>query len=288
MDSLKEKLFEWLREMLVSGIMNNLNNTFNNLNAKVGDVAGQLATLPADFEPGVFSMIRTISENVIMPIAGLILTFIACYELIQLVIAHNNLANFETWIFFKWVFKTFVAVELISNTFNITLAVFDVTGYAIRQSGGLITGSTAIDASTIASMQSRLESMDVGVLFGIFLQSFVVQFLFNILSLIIFVIVYGRMIEIYLMVSLAPIPFATFGNREQSMIGQNYLRSLFALGFQGFLIMICVAIYAVLIQNVAISEDIMGSLWNVLGYTLLLGFTLFKTGSLAKSVLHAH
>ena len=274
--------------MLVSGIMNNLNNTFNNLNAKVGDVAGQLATSPADFEPGVFSMIRTISENVIMPIAGLILTFIACYELIQLVIAHNNLANFETWIFFKWVFKTFVAVELISNTFNITLAVFDVTGYAIRQSGGLITGSTAIDASTIASMQSRLESMDVGVLFGIFLQSFVVQFLFNILSLIIFVIVYGRMIEIYLMVSLAPIPFATFGNREQSMIGQNYLRSLFALGFQGFLIMICVAIYAVLIQNVAISEDIMGSLWNVLGYTLLLGFTLFKTGSLAKSVLHAH
>ena len=288
MDSLKEKLFEWLREMLVSGIMNNLNNTFNNLNAKVGDVAGQLATSPADFEPGVFSMIRTISENVIMPIAGLILTFIACYELIQLVIAHNNLANFETWIFFKWVFKTFVAVELISNTFNITLAVFDVAGYAIRQSGSLIMGSTAIDASTIASMQSRLESMDVGVLFGIFLQSFVVQFLFNILSLIIFVIVYGRMIEIYLMVSLAPIPFATFGNREQSMIGQNYLRSLFALGFQGFLIMICIAIYAVLIQNVAISDDIMGSLWNVLGYTLLLGFTLFKTGSLAKSVLHAH
>ena len=288
MDSLKEKLLEWLRELLVSGIMNNLNNTFNNLNAKVGDVAGQLATSPADFEPGVFSMIQTISENVIMPIAGIILTFIACYELIQLVFAHNNLANFETWIFFKWVFKTFAAVELISNTFNITLAVFDVAGYAIRQSGGLITGSTAIDASMIASMQSRLESMDVGVLFGIFLQSFVVQFLFNILSLIIFVIVYGRMIEIYLMVSLAPIPFATFGNREQSMIGQNYLRSLFALGFQGFLIMICVAIYAVLIQNVAISDDIMGSLWNVLGYTLLLGFTLFKTGSLAKSVLHAH
>lgn len=288
MDSLKEKLLEWLRELLVSGIMNNLNNTFNNLNAKVGDVAGQLATSPADFEPGVFSMIRTISENVIMPIAGIILTFIACYELIQLIFAHDNLANFETWIFFKWVFKTFVAVELISNTFNITLAVFDVAGYAIRQSGSLIMGSTAIDASTIASMQSRLESMDVGVLFGIFLQSFVVQFLFNILSLIIFVIVYGRMIEIYLMVSLAPIPFATFGNREQSMIGQNYLRSLFALGFQGFLIMICVAIYAVLIQNVAISEDIMGSLWNVLGYTMLLGFTLFKTGFLAKCVLHAH
>lgn len=288
MDALKEKLFAWLKEILVSGIMDNLNNTFTNLNSKVGEVTGQLAQTPSSFEPAVFSMIRNISENVIMPIAGLILTFIACYELIQLVTAHNNLANFETWIFFKWVFKTFVAVMLITNTFKITLAVFDVTSYVISQSGGLIQSGTAVDASALASMQSTLEAKDVGVLFGIFLQSLIVQFLFNLLSIIIFVIVYGRMIEIYLMISLAPIPFATFGSHEQSMIGQNYLRSLFALGFQGFLIMICVAIYAVLIQSVAFSDDIMASLWNVLGYTVLLGFTLFKTGSLSRSILHAH
>ena len=268
--------------------MDNLNNTFTNLNSKVGEVTEQLAQSPSSFEPAVFSMIRNISENVIMPIAGLILTFIACYELIQLVTAHNNLANFETWIFFKWVFKTFVAVMLITNTFKITLAVFDVTSYVISQSGGLIQSGTAVDASALASMQSTLEAKDVGVLFGIFLQSLIVQFLFNLLSIIIFVIVYGRMIEIYLMISMAPIPFATFGSHEQSMIGQNYLRSLFALGFQGFLIMICVAIYAVLIQSVAFSDDIMASLWNVLGYTVLLGFTLFKTGSLSRSILHAH
>lgn len=288
MEALKEALFGWLKEMLISGIMDNLNRTFTNLNQQVNDVTGQLATSPASFEPGVFSMIRTISENVIMPIAGMILTFIACYELIQLVIAHNNLANFETWIFFKWIFKTFVAVMLITNTFNITLAVFDVTGYVIRQSGGIIAGSTTVDGSTLAGMQSTLEGMDVGVLFGIFLQSTIVQFLFNLLAIFIFVIVYGRMIEIYLMISMAPIPFATFGNREQSMIGQNYLRSLFALGFQGFLILICIGIYSVLIQTIAFSSDIMGSLWNVLGYTVLLAFTLFKTGSLAKSILHAH
>ncbi|SEA27701.1 hypothetical protein SAMN02745687_02367 [Lachnospiraceae bacterium NK3A20] len=288
MEALKEALFGWLKEMLISGIMDNLNRTFTNLNQQVNDVTGQLAMSPASFEPGVFSMIRTISENVIMPIAGMILTFIACYELIQLVIAHNNLANFETWIFFKWVFKTFVAVMLITNTFNITLAVFDVTGYVIRQSGGIIAGNTAVDASTLAGMQSTLESMDVGVLFGIFLQSTIVQFLFNLLAVFIFVIVYGRMIEIYLMISMAPIPFATFGNREQSMIGQNYLRSLFALGFQGFLILICIGIYSVLIQTIAFSSDIMGSLWNVLGYTVLLAFTLFKTGTLARSILHAH
>ncbi len=268
--------------------MDNLNSTFTSLNEKVGEVASQLATSPADFQPGIYSMIRNISENVIMPIAGLILTFIACYELIQLIIAHNNLANFDTWIFFKWVFKTFVAVELISNTFNITMAVFDVAGYVVQQSGGLIAGSTAVDGTAIASMQATLEGMELGPLLAVFLQSFVVQFLFNVMSIIIFVIVYGRMIEIYLMVSMAPIPFATFGNKEESMIGQNYLRSLFALGFQGFLIMICMAIYAVLVQTIAFSDDIMMSLWSVLGYTILLVFTLFKTGSVAKSILHAH
>ena len=288
MDSIIESIEEWLRGLLVSGIMNNLNNTFNSVNTQVGAIATEVGTTPASFSPAVFNMIRNLSENVIMPIAGILLTFIACYELIQLVISHNNLANFETWIFWKWIFKTFVAVTLITNTMNITMAVFDVAQHVISNAGGIISGSTAIDASTLASMESTLEAMEVPELLSIFLQSFIVQFLVYLLSALIFVIVYARMIEIYLMVSLAPIPFATFGNREQSMIGQNYLRSLFALGFQGFLIMVCVGIYAVLIQSVAFTTDIIGSLWGVMGYTVLLAFTLFKTGAVAKSVLHAH
>ena len=288
MDSIIESIEEWLRGLLVSGIMNNLNNTFNSVNTQVGAIATEVGTTPASFSPAVFNMIRNLSENVIMPIAGILLTFIACYELIQLVISHNNLANFETWIFWKWLFKTFVAVTLITNTMNITMAVFDVAQHVISNAGGIISGSTAIDASTLASMESTLEAMEVPELLSIFLQSFIVQFLIYLLSALIFVIVYARMIEIYLMVSLAPIPFATFGNREQSMIGQNYLRSLFALGFQGFLIMVCVGIYAVLIQSVAFTTDIIGSLWGVMGYTVLLAFTLFKTGAVAKSVLHAH
>ena len=288
MDSIIESIEEWLRGLLVSGIMNNLNNTFNSVNTQVGAIATEVGTTPASFSPAVFNMIRNLSENVIMPIAGILLTFIACYELIQLVISHNNLANFETWIFWKWIFKTFVAVTLITNTMNITMAVFDVAQHVISNAGGIISGSTAIDARTLASMDSTLEAMEVPELLSIFLQSFIVQFLIYLLSALIFVIVYARMIEIYLMVSLAPIPFATFGNREQSMIGQNYLRSLFALGFQGFLIMVCVGIYAVLIQSVAFTTDIIGSLWGVMGYTVLLAFTLFKTGAVAKSVLHAH
>ena len=232
-------------------------------------------------------MIRNISETVIMPVAGIILTFIACYELIQMILDHNNPANFETWIFFKWIFKTFIAVTLISNTFPITMAVFDVAKHVVDASGGLI-GNTSIDGSAIADMQAQIEAMEVGPLLGLFLQTLIVRLLMWIFSLAIFVIVYGRMIEIYLMTSLAPIPFSTFGNREQSQVGQNYLRSLFALGFQGFLIMICVGIYAVLIQGITFSSDIIASIWGVLGYTLLLCFTLFKTGSLAKGVLGAH
>lgn len=288
MDSIIQAIGDWLKELLVSGIMNNLTTTFDSVNYQVGQIASEVGMTPSGFSPAIFNMIQNLSENVIMPIAGLLLTFIACYELIQLVISHNNLANFETWIFFKWVFKTFVAVTLISNTMNITMAVFDVAQHVVNQAGGIIAGSTAIDASTLATMQATLEAMDVGPLLGIFLQSFIVQFLVYVLSALIFVIVYARMIEIYLMVSLAPLPFATFGNKEQSMIGQNYLRSLFALGFQGFLIMVCVGIYAVMIQSIAFSSDIIGSLWGVVGYTILLAFTLFKTGSVAKSVLHAH
>ena len=288
MDSILEQITDWLKEMLVSGIMQNLSGMFDSVNQRVGDIATQVGTTPAAFSPGIFGMIRNVSESVIVPIAGMILTFIACYELIQMIIDHNNLANFESWIFFKWVFKTFLAVTIITNCFNITMAVFDVSQQVIAGAGGIIAGSTAIDSAALDSMQATVEAMDLGPMLGLYLQSFIVQTTMWVLGILIFVIVYGRMIEIYLMVSLAPIPFSTYGNREQSQIGQNYLRFLFAIGFQGFLILVCVGIYAVLIQSVAFSQDIIASLWGVVGYTVLLCFTLFKTGGLAKSVLNAH
>ena len=277
-----------MKGILVNGIMTQLTGLFDSVNTQVGDIATQVGTTPANFSPGIFSLIRNISESVILPIAGLILTFIACCELIQMIIDHNNLANFETWIFFKWIFKTFVAVTLISNTFNIVMAVFDVAQHVINSAGGLISGSTAVNGSALETMRHTLEGMDIGELFALYLQSLVLQFTIQALSVVIFVIVYGRMIEIYLMTSMAPIPFSTFGNREQSAAGQNYLKSMLALGFQGFLIMICVGIYAVLIQGITISSDIIGSIWGVVGYTVLLCFTLFKTGSIAKSVFSAH
>ena len=288
MDSIFQQITEWLKEVIISAIMGNLSGMFESVNTQVGEIATSVGTTPANFSPEVFAMVRNISESVIIPIAGLILTFIACYELIQMIIDHNNLANFETWIFFKWVFKTFMAVMLITNTFNITMAVFDVSQHVVNSSAGIIAGDTAIDAAALEQLEETLNGMELGPLLGLLMQSFVIQFAMSALAIIIFVIVYGRMIEIYLMVSLAPIPFSTFGNREQSQIGQNYLRSLFAIGFQGFLIIICVGIYAVLVQSIAFSDDIIASIWGVMGYTVLLCFTLFKTGTLAKSVFSAH
>lgn len=288
MESILEKITTWLKEMIIGGIMGNLSGMFDAVNQQVGSIAADVGTTPANFSPGVFSMIRNISESVILPIAGLILTFIACYELIQMLIEHNNLANFETWTFFKWIFKTFVAVTLISNTFNITMAVFDVAQHVITRSGGIISTNTAVNDTMLNAMQTSLEAMDLGPLLGVFLQTLIVNITMQALSIVIFVIVYGRMVEIYLTVSLAPIPFATFGNHEQSHTGQNYLRSLFALGLQGFLIMICVGIYAVLVQTIAVTDDIVSTIWGIAGYTVLLCFTLFKTGSLAKAILGAH
>lgn len=288
MDSVLQSIEDWLHDVLVGGIMNNLSGMFSSVNDEVASIASDVAMSPANFSPGVFALVRNVSESVIVPIAGLILTFIACYELIQLIIEKNNLAHFETWIFFKWVFKTFVAVTIISNTFNIVLAVFDVTQHVITNAGGIIQGSTAVSEAQILALQSTVEAMDVPSLIGLWLQSLLLQITLMAISKVIFVIIYARMIEIYLMTSMAPIPFSTFANREIGHMGQNYFKSLFALGFQGFLIIICVAIYAVLVQSISFSSDVISAIWGVMGYTILLCFTLFKTGSLAKSILGAH
>lgn len=289
MQSILDKLAEWLKELLISGILGNLSGMFDTVNTKVGEIAGEVGMTPSAWNGGVFNLIRSLSETVIIPIAGIILTFVMCYELIQLVIEKNNLHDVDTWIFFKWIFKTFVAVFLVTNTWNIVMAIFDVAQNVVSQSGGIISGSTSIDLSTaIPDMEAQLEAMDLGPLLGLWFQSMVVGLTMNILSICIFLVVYGRMIEIYLVTSVGPIPFATMSNREWSRVGQNYLKSLIALGFQAFLIMICVGIYAVLIQEISTADNISAAIWGCMGYTVLLCFTLFKTGSMAKGIFSAH
>ena len=260
MDFLTDWITDWLKGPFIDGIMGNLEGLFDTVNTQVGEIAVQVGTTPAAWNAGVFSLIRQLSETVILPIAGLILTFVATYELIQMLIDRNNLHDIDYWIFFKWMFKTGAAILILSNTFNIVMAVFDVSQSVINNAAGLIQGSTDITPDMLATLETTLEGMDISPLLGLFMQSLVVGLTMKILGIVIFVIAYGRMLEIYMLTSLAPIPVATLSNRELGSTGQNYLKSLFAVGFQGLLILVCVAIYAVLIQGIAASGDPIGAI----------------------------
>ena len=280
---------EWFQELLIDGIISNLSGMFDTVNTKVGEIAGEVGQTPSAWNGDIFSMIQNLSETVILPIAGIILTFVMCYELINIVVEKNSLQDIDTWIFFKWVFKTMVALLLVTNTWNIVMGVFDLTQHVVNQSAGVIISYAGIDiTSTIANLETELAGWSIGSLLGLWFQSMVVGLTMNILSICIFLVIYGRMIEIYLVTSIGAIPLATMVNREWGGMGQNYLKSLLALGFQAFLIMVCVGIYAVLVENIAVGSDITGAIWSCMGYTVLLCYTLFKTGSLAKSLFTAH
>jgi hypothetical protein len=289
LDFIKQQITEWLKEILVGGIMNNLSGMFDNVNSQVGQIASQVGTTPQAWNTGIYNMIRTLSENVMMPIAGLILAFVMTLELIQIITDKNNFHDIETAVFFRWIFKTACAILIVTNTWNIVMGIFDVAQSVVNSAAGIIVSDTSIDISSVtANLQTRLMAMDLGPLFGLWFQSIFVGFTMWALTICIFIIVYGRMIEIYLATSIAPIPMATMLNRESGGMGQNYLRSLLALGFQGFLIIVCVAIYAVLVKSISVSTDISKAIWTCMGYTVLLCFTLFKTGSLAKSIFNVH
>lgn len=287
MDSLFESITDWIKEGMIDAIMGQFSGIFQSVNAQVNDVAAQVGQTPQGWNAGVFNMIKTLSETVVIPIAGIILTFVLVYELIQMIMEKNNMHEFDTFNIYKWIFKTFVATYLLTNCFTIAMAVFDVAQNVVSQSAGIISGSLNVSAA-MADLESELNSMGVWELIGLWLEANIINLCMWVLSIVIFVIVYGRMIEIYLTVSLAPIPFSTMANREWGAMGQNYLRSLFALAFQGFLILVCVAIYAVLVSAIPSSGDIHGAIWGTAGYTVLLAFALFKIGTLSKSIFNAH
>lgn len=289
MDFLINALTDWLKEMLVGGIMSNLSGMFDSVNQQVADISVQVGQTPQGWNGSIFNMIQNLSETIIIPIAGAILAFVMTLELIQLIVEKNNLHDVDTWMFFKWVFKSAAAILIVTNTWNIVMGVFDAAQSVVAQAAGIIGSDASIDISTVmADMETRLMEMDLGPLFGLWVQSLFIGITMWALYICIFIVIYGRMIEIYLVTSVAPIPMATMMGKEWGGMGQNYLRSLFALGFQAFLIIVCVAIYAVLVQGIATEDDIIMAIWTCVGYTVLLCFTLFKTGSLSKAVFQAH
>ena len=289
MNFIKNMITEWLKEIMVGGIMGNLQGLFEQVNEQVGGIAVQVGATPQAWNGGVYNMIRNLSSNVILPIAGIILAIVMTMELLQLVIEKNNMNDFETWIIFKWIFKTACAVLIVTNTWNIVMGVFDLAQSVVSSAAGTIISDASIDLnSVVTDMEGRLMEMELGPLLGMWFQSLFVGLTMMALKICIFVIVYGRMVEVYLVTSVAPLPMATVMNKEWGSMGQNYLRSLFALGFQAFLIIVCVAIYAVLVQSITIEADVNAAIWTCIGYTVLLCFTLFKTSGVSKSIFGAH
>ncbi|MCX4372827.1 MAG: CD0415/CD1112 family protein [Dysosmobacter sp.] len=289
MDFLWASITDWLRDVLVSGILSNLSGMFDGVNEKIGDIAGQVGATPQAWNSSIFNMVHSLSETVILPIAGVMLTFIMTLELIQMVTERNSLHDVDSWMFFRWIFKTACAILIVSNTWNIVMGAFDAAQEVVSRSAGVITGDASIDlTAVIPDMEAQLRAMELGPLLGLWFQSMFIGITMWALTICIFIITYGRMIEVYLVTSVAPIPMAAMLGKEFGGMGQNYLKSLFALGFQAFLIMVCVAIYAILVQSIAVSGDISKAIWTCMGYTVLLCFTLFKTGSLAKAVFQAH
>ncbi|MCD7785276.1 MAG: hypothetical protein LUH18_06845 [Oscillospiraceae bacterium] len=285
MGSILEKIEQAIKDLLIGWIESNLTNMFTDVNEKVGTIATEVGKTPSTWNSSIYSMIKGLSESVIVPIAGIIITFVLCYELISMITEKNNMHDMDTWMFFKWFFKAAIAIYLVTNTFDIVMAVFDIGQNVVAGAGGYISGSTSINIeSTLASMRTSMEAMGIGELLGLSIETLIISLCLKIMSILITVILYGRMIEIYCTVSVAPIPIATMSNREWGSIGTNYLKGLFALAFQGFLIMICVGIYAVLINNMIIATNIHSALFSVAAYTVILCFSLFKTGSLAKSI----
>lgn len=289
MDFIWNKITEWLKGIMIGGIMGNLQGLFDNVNTQVGSIAGQVGTTPQAWNGSVYSMIRGLSDNVILPIAGVILAIVMTMELLQLVLEKNNMQSFETWVFFKWMFKTFCAVIIVTNTWDIIMGIFDAAQSVVNSAAGVISADTAIDLTqVIGNLEGRLQEMEIGPLLGLWFQTLFVGVTIQALSICIFVIVYGRMMEIYIVTSLAPIPMATMMNHDWGQMGQNYLKSLFALGFQAFLIIVCVAIYAVLVHTIAVETDVVAAIWTCIGYTVLLCFSLFKSGGVAKQIFGAH
>ena len=289
MNTIIERITEAIKDILIGLIKSCLDNMFTSVNEQVGTIAGQVGQTPQGWNAGIFNLIQNISQTVIVPIAAAILALVMCYELIDMIVEKNNMHDFDSSMFFRWIFKSAFAILIVTNTWNIVMGIFDVGQSVVNSSAGVIIGNTSIDiSSVITDMEAQLEALGTGELFGLWFQSLFVGLTMNALSICIMLVIYGRMIEVYLTTSVGPIPLATMANRDWSHTEQNYLKSLLALGFQAFLIMVVVGIYAVLIQQIGTADDISGAIWGCMGYTVLLCFCLFKTGSISKSVFGAH
>lgn len=290
MDGIKELIAEFIKDMLKGWISSNLTRMFTDVNDKVTTVASEVGKTPSTWNSSIFTMVHNISDTVMIPIAGMIISAVLCYELISMIMDKNNMHDFDTSLFIRYLGKACIAVMLLTKTFDITMAIFDVGNHIVTEAAGVINMTANLDVETalLTLFNNSISSMTIGEMLGLGLETMLISYCMEIMSVIITVVLFGRMIEIYLYISVAPVPFSTLGNREWGSIGTNYIKGLLALAFQGFFIMVCVGIYAALVASVTVASNIHTALWTVAGYTVVLCYSLLKTGSMSRSILHAH
>lgn len=282
-----DKIEEFFKDLLLGGIQANLESMFLDINDKVGAIATDVGKTPMGWNGQVFSFIKSINDSVIIPIAGLIITAVLCIELINMVMQKNNMHDTDTFEFFKYIIKMWIAVWLVSHAFQFSMAVFDVAQHMVNKAAGVINTSAVISGDQIVTMVEGLKDKGLGELVMILFETSLIKVAIQVISIVIMLVVYGRMFEIYVYSSVSAIPFATMGNKEWGQIGTNYIKGLFAIGLQGLFLMVCLGIYAVLVKTIQIT-DIQTSTFTILGYAVLLGLMMLKSGTLAKSVLNAH
>ncbi|HAP4096542.1 TPA: hypothetical protein IUU65_000886 [Enterococcus faecalis] len=282
-----DKIEEFFKELLLGGIQANLESMFLDINDKVGAVAADVGKTPMGWNGQVFSFIKSINDSVVIPIAGLIITAVLCIELINMVMQKNNMHDTDSFEFFKYIIKMWIAVWLVSHAFTFSMAVFDVAQHMVNKAAGVINTSAVISGDQIVAMVDSLKDKGLGELVMILFETSLIKVAIEVISIVIMLVVYGRMFEIYVYSSVSAIPFATMGNKEWGQIGTNYIKGLFAIGLQGLFLMVCLGIYAVLVKTIKIT-DIHTSTMTILGYAVLLGLMMLKSGTLAKSVLNAH
>ena len=282
-----DKIEEFFKELLLGGIQANLESMFLDINDKVGAVATDVGKTPMGWNGDVFAFIKSINDSVIIPIAGLIITAVLCIELINMVMQKNNMHDTDTFEFFKYIIKMWIAVWLVSHAFEFSMAVFDVAQHMVNKAAGVINTSAVISGDQIVKMVDGLKDKGLGELVMILFETSLIKVAIQVISIVIMLVVYGRMFEIYVYSSISAIPFATMGNKEWGQIGTNYIKGLFAIGLQGLFLMVCLGIYAVLVKTIKIT-DIHTSTFTILGYAVLLGLMMLKSGTLAKSILNAH
>ena len=282
-----DKIEEFFKDLLLGGIQANLESMFLDINDKVGAVATDVGKTPMGWNGDVFAFIKSINDSVIIPIAGLIITAVLCIELINMVMQKNNMHDTDTFEFFKYIIKMWIAVWLVSHAFEFSMAVFDVAQHMVNKAAGVINTSATVSGGQIVAMMDTLKEKGLGELVMILFETSLIKVAIQVISVVIMLVVYGRMFEIYVYSSVSAIPFATMGNKEWGQIGTNYIKGLFALGLQGLFLMVCLGIYAVLVKTIKIT-DIHTSTMTILGYAVLLGLMMLKSGTLAKSVLNAH